>query len=295
MTAPGYRLLLVEDNEADARLIREALDEAIVKPGQITHVHRLAEALAAVASEDVDVILFDLSLPDGRGLNTIEQLRAKAPHVPLVVLTGVDDEGLALMSLQLGAQDYLVKGQIDRHLIARAVRYAIERHRMQATLQGLALLDELTGLYNRRGFMAFADQHLKLARRTARGLWLVLAEVDGLKQINDTLGRREGDRALLTTAEILRATFRDSDVVARLSGDEFSVLALHDAEDSGTIIQTRLAQNIADHNARKEHAWDLALSVGIAGFDGSTAVTLDELMTRAENALYAGKPAKRDA
>lgn len=293
MTAPGYRLLLVEDNEADARLIREALDEAIVKPGQVTHVHRLAEALAAVASEDVDVILFDLSLPDGRGLNTIEQLRAKAPHIALVVLTGVDDEGLALMSLQLGAQDYLVKGQIDRHLIARAVRYAIERHRMQATLQGLALLDELTGLYNRRGFLAFADQHLKLARRTARGLWLVLAEVDGLKQINDTLGRREGDRALLTTADILRATFRDSDVVARVGGDEFSVLAFYASEDSGTIIKTRLAQNLADDNARKEHAWDLALSIGIAGFDGSTAVTLDELMTRAENALYAGKPAKR--
>lgn len=293
MTAPGYRLLLVEDNEADARLIREALDEAIVKPGQVTHVHRLAEALAAVASEDVDVILFDLSLPDGRGLNTIEQLRAKAPHIALVVLTGVDDEGLALMSLQLGAQDYLVKGQIDRHLIARAVRYAIERHRMQATLQGLALLDELTGLYNRRGFLAFADQHLKLARRTARGLWLVLAEVDGLKQINDTLGRREGDRALLTTADILRATFRDSDVVARVGGDEFSVLAFYASEDSGTIIKTRLAQNLADDNARKEHAWDLALSIGIAGFDGSTAVTLDELMTRAENALYAGKPVKR--
>ena len=289
MTAPGYRLLLVEDNEADARLIREALDEAIVKPGQVSHVHRLAEALAAVATEDFDVILFDLSLPDGRGLNTIEQLRAKAPHIPLVVLTGVDDEGLALMSLQLGAQDYLVKGQIDRHLIARAVRYAIERHRMQATLQGLALIDELTGLYNRRGFLAFADQHLKLARRTARGLWLVLVDIDGLKRINDTFGHREGDRALLKTADVLRATFRDSDVVARVGGDEFSVLALHTSEDSGTIIKTRLAQNVADYNARKEHPYDLALSVGIAGFDGTTTVTLDALMTQADNALYAGK------
>jgi len=293
MTAPGYRLLLVEDNEADARLIREALDEAIVKPGQVTHVRRLADALAAVAGEAFDVILFDLSLPDGRGLNTIEQLRAKAPHVALVVLTGVDDEGLALMSLQLGAQDYLVKTQIDRHLIARAVRYAIERHRMQATLQGLALIDELTGLYNRRGFLAFADQHLKLARRTARGLWLVLAAVDDLKQINATFGRSEGDQALRKAAGILRTTFRDSDVVARVGGDEFSVLALHASEDSGTIIKTRLAQNLAEDNARKEHAWGLALSVGIAAFDGSTAVTLDELMTQAENALYAAHRAKR--
>jgi diguanylate cyclase (GGDEF)-like protein len=290
MTAPGYRLLLVEDNEADARLIREALDEAVVKPGQVTHVHRLAEALAALAAETFDVILFDLSLPDGRGLNTIEQLRAKVPHVPLVVLTGVDDEGLALMSLQLGAQDYLVKGQIDRHLIARAVRYAIERHRMQATLQGLALIDELTGLYNRRGFLAFADQHLKLARRTARGLWLALAEVEGLKQINATFGRREGDRALLAAADILRRSFRDSDVVARRGGDEFSVLVLHASEASGAIITARLAQNVAEHNARREHPWELALRIGIAGFDGSAAITLDELMTAAENALYAGKP-----
>lgn len=293
MTAPGYRLLLVEDNEADARLIREALDEAIVKPGQVTHVHRLAEALGAIAAEDFDVILFDLSLPDGRGLNTIEQLRAKAPHVALVVLTGVDDEGLALMSLQLGAQDYLVKGQIDRHLIARAVRYAIERHRMQATLQGLALIDELTGLYNRRGFLAFADQHLKLSRRTTRGLWLVLTEVDGLKQINATFGRREGDRALLRAADVLRRTFRASDVVARLGGDEFSVLVLHASEASGAIIQARLAQNVADYNAQKEHPYDLALSVGIAGFDGTTAITLDELMTRAENALYTAQGSKR--
>jgi len=293
MTSPGIKLLLVEDNAGDARLIRETVHETATTPVEVTHVERLGDALTALGGEDFDVVLLDLSLPDGRGLKTVDRVRDTAPHVPVMVLTDTDDEPLALMSMQLGVQDYLVKGHFDRNLLGRAIRYAIERHRMQMTLLGLALIDELTGLYNRRGFLTLADHHLKLTQRTMRGLWLLLADLDHLKQINDTFTHQEGDRALLKTAEILRKTFRDSDIIARLGGDEFAVLVVHASDISAQIITTRLQQNLAHYNAQKDHAYELSVSFGVAHFDPASPVSLDELMTRADTALYGQKRSRQ--
>ncbi len=293
MSSPVIKLLLVEDDAGDARLIRETVHETATTPVQLTHVGRLGDALTALGAEDFDVVLLDLSLPDGRGLKTVDRVRDTAPHVPVMVLTDTDDEALALMSLQLGVQDYLVKGHFDRNLLGRAIRYAIERHRMQMTLLGLALIDELTGLYNRRGFLTLADHHLKLARRTRRGLWLLLADLDSLKQINDTFSHGEGDRALVRTAEILRKTFRDSDVIARLGGDDFAALVVHASDVNVQNITTRLQQNVAHYNAQKDHAYELALSFGVARFDPVSPAALDELMTQADRALYEHKRSKR--
>jgi len=293
MSALGIKLLLVEGSAGDARLIREALKAVAIQPVHVTHVERLGDALTVLGAEDFDVVLLDLFLPDGRGLTALDRVGTAAPHVPVVVLTGVDDEALALMSLQRGAQDYLVKGQIAGNVILRAVRYAIERHRMWMTLQGLALIDELTGLYNRRGFLALAGHQLKLARRTTKPLWLLLADLDRLKQINDTFGHREGDRALLKTGEILRTTFRDSDVVARLGGDEFAVLAVHASGDSAQVLTTRLQENVNQYNARADHAYELSLSFGVARSDPQSACSLDELMVRAGTSRYEQKRNKQ--
>ena len=101
---------------------------------------------------------------------------------------------LAAQAIRAGAQDYLIKGQIDSNLLVRAIRYAMERHQTQMVLRGLALIDELTGLYNRRGFLSIGGQHLKLADRAKREMVLLFADFDHLKQINDTLGHREGDQ-----------------------------------------------------------------------------------------------------
>ncbi len=130
-------VLLVEDNPSDADLLREVLTEAATAsvPFQLTQVERLDEAVRCLRENGFDVVLLDLSLPDSQGLATLARIHAEARDVPVVVLTGLDDERLAIRAVHEGAQDYLVKGQIANSVLVRAIRYAIERHRLQAELE----------------------------------------------------------------------------------------------------------------------------------------------------------------
>lgn len=131
MERQKIRILLVEDNIGDARLIEVLLDEEARGEFEVLHADRLRSAIDRLAEEDVDVVLLDLSLPDSHGLETVEGLRRHANNVPIVILSGLDDEDVALRAVQSGAQDYLVKGRADGNLIKRAALYAIERHRVR--------------------------------------------------------------------------------------------------------------------------------------------------------------------
>ena len=131
MKKEPLQVLVVEDNADDARLLREMFRKE--KPGsfQLTHLLRMSDALIHLAKGATDIVLLDMGLPDGHGLDTVRRARAVAPGVPLIVLTGLDDEALAAETLREGAQDYLIKGQIESRALPRALRHAIERHRMQ--------------------------------------------------------------------------------------------------------------------------------------------------------------------
>ena len=141
MSSESIKVLLVEDNLGDARLLYEGLEEALPGQFQMTHVRRLSEALEYLWQEPCDVVLLDLGLPDSHGLDTLVVTRAQAPGVPIVVLTGFQDEALAVEALKGGAQDYLVKGQVDSRLLGRSMRYAIVRKATEEALlgQGVAL------------------------------------------------------------------------------------------------------------------------------------------------------------
>jgi signal transduction histidine kinase len=128
----ALRILLVEDNPGDARLIRETLRDAGSPRFELRHADRLSAALPILAAREVDVALLDLSLPDAHGLETVTRALAAAPEVPIVVLTGLDDETVAIQAVQAGAQDYLVKGQVEPGMLSRALRYAMERKRLEA-------------------------------------------------------------------------------------------------------------------------------------------------------------------
>jgi diguanylate cyclase (GGDEF)-like protein len=173
-------------------------------------------------------------------------------------------------------------------LLVRTARCAIQQRVVQEELRNLALTDDLTGLYNRRGFFALAEQQLKLARRNHEGALLFFADIDGLKQINDRLGHSEGDVAIMRVARILRDTFRDSDIVARLGGDEFSILANEASSDSQKDIWRRLKENLSAEGSR-DPRYSLSLSIGVARFDPRSAVTLRELLGYADQAMYEAK------
>ena len=174
-------------------------------------------------------------------------------------------------------------------LLMRAVRCAVKQYMLQAELGNLALTDELTGLYNRRGFMALAERQLKLGHRSGRGMLLFMMDLDRLKRINDSFGHFEGDRALKHTAYALEETFRDSDVVARLGGDEFAVLAIEATGYSEATIKTRLFECLKAINPDQSR-YELSLSLGVARFDPSTCTSIGELMMTADQAMYEQKP-----
>jgi diguanylate cyclase (GGDEF)-like protein len=169
-----------------------------------------------------------------------------------------------------------------------AVWCAVKQSLLERELRYLALTDDLTCLYNRRGFFAAATQLVKLAHRNGQRLLLFFCDVNNLKKINDSLGHREGDLALIRAADALEQTFRDSDVLARIGGDEFAVLALEASGQNQEIILRRMEKYLKMSSA-SEKRYELSLSVGVARFDPKRAVSLGELMMQADKAMYEQK------
>jgi diguanylate cyclase (GGDEF)-like protein len=176
-------------------------------------------------------------------------------------------------------------------LLMRAIQCAVKQYMLQAELGSLALSDELTRVYNRRGFLALAERQLKLGRRSGRAILVFFADVDGLKQINDKFGHKEGDLVLVHAAQVLEKTFRDSDVIARFGGDEFAVLALEVSGHSESTIRARLDRNLKELNARHSRC-TLSMSLGAARFDPTSPrspASIEQLMIRADEAMYEEK------
>ncbi|HAZ10154.1 MAG TPA: hypothetical protein DCY56_03480 [Candidatus Omnitrophica bacterium] len=156
----------------------------------------------------------------------------------------------------------------------------------------LALIDELTGLYNRRGFLSYASHLLKLSNRTQRGLMLIYADLDGLKQINDDFGHEGGDKAIICVTKVLQETFRSSDVIGRIGGDEFAIFALEAKVESLDMLRNRLKENLklASHNS--DSKCKLALSLGIIYYNPEKPQTIEELLNRADALMYEEKGSK---
>jgi diguanylate cyclase (GGDEF)-like protein/PAS domain S-box-containing protein len=169
-----------------------------------------------------------------------------------------------------------------------------ERKRAETAIQTLSLADELTGLYNRRGFLAFCKQHLNALRRTNKGVVIVYADLDGLKAINDSFGHKEGDRALVKTAELLKENFRSSDVLGRLGGDEFIMLAAVDPDGGMEKLISRLERKFESYNALKTSPYNLSISLGVAQLEPDGTQSLEDLMANADAAMYENKRRKKN-
>jgi diguanylate cyclase (GGDEF)-like protein/PAS domain S-box-containing protein len=167
-----------------------------------------------------------------------------------------------------------------------------ERKRFEAALQNLSLIDELTGLYNRRGFMAVTAQHLAAIRRNKKVPVILYADLDGLKKINDSLGHQAGDSAIIQAAEILKDTFRTSDIVARLGGDEFVVLAAIDKDESAESLAERLQLQFDLFNDQSNAPYKLSISVGVMHFDVDED-SIEEVTARADRNMYEDKRRKQ--
>jgi diguanylate cyclase (GGDEF)-like protein len=178
-----------------------------------------------------------------------------------------------------------------RKILLEAARAISMRSRFLDRLRSFALTDDLTGLYNRRGFLILGLQNLKLASRTGYSLLLFFADIDQFKRVNDSLGQLEGDAFLICCAEVLKSTFRDSDIIARIGGDEFVILAQERAENSSEAIFHRLESALQLLNEKVDSSHNLSLSVGVARFDPQNPVSLGELLSLADREMFERKRA----
>lgn len=286
------RLLLVEQDTDYANWLQ--LEMRGVKSVRFApvHVDSLDRAVEHLKQMSFDMVLLELALSDSRGLDTFLRIQPVAADLPVVILTGYDDLGAATEAIHKGAQDYLIKGEISANTIIRSLLFSLERHKTWLTLQRLSLKDDLTGLLNRRGFLSLALHHVKIAQRENWKTMLLFADVDNLKAINDSYGHAEGDQVLRSVGDILRDTFRTSDLIARLGGDEFIAFAVNTTEDGAKKIISRLEEQVQQHN-RDLQKYQLSISYGVAIFDPETELSLEEMIAQADVELYKHKHSKR--
>jgi len=286
-------ILLAEDSATAARALVSALDDEGGTRFRLTHADSLDQALARLAESDFDLVLLDLGLSDSWGLETLEALLARRPEVPVVVLTGSDDEELAVRAVQRGAQDYLVKTRLHPRLLTFAILHALERHRAGQALRRQARHDALTGLLNRRGFLEEAERWLEARPLRGEPAVLFFLDIDGLKAVNDRAGHGAGDELIRAAAEVIAGCFRASDVIGRLGGDEFAVLATGLDSDASLRVAERLRTAVARRNRESPSTFPLSLSVGTATCRLGDGEHSERLLAAADTAMYRDKALSR--
>ncbi len=271
MAESKVRVLLVEGNAGTVHLMRLALRE--IGPGfDLTWANGLPAALELAASQDFDVLLVDPALGDAPGAESVRRLRQAAPDVPLLLLASAADVGLCLRAMEHGAHDYLFKDVLTTHFLARMLRDAVERYRPVGP-GGAHLLDPLTGLLNRDGLLAQAAQLWRAPARLRKGATLLYLSLDGPAP----------ERALVEVADLLRDTFRGSDLRARLGASDFAVLAVGAPEASTPILSGRLEEALQASNAVGDRDYDLVLRVGTAHYAPERPCSAEEMLGAARD------------
>jgi diguanylate cyclase (GGDEF)-like protein len=283
------KILLVEDSDVDAHLTQDILAEWSIEQFDVTHVVRLSEAFSHLAQTRFDAILLDLSLPDGYGLSTLRQMQAANPTIPIIVLSGFSDQTLAVEAVQSGAQDYLVKGQGQPELLARSIRYAIERKRAEERLTYLAQYDQLTGLVNRTLFRDRLIHAMARSKRLQQPMGLMLLDLDRFKAVNDTLGHDAGDQLLKAVADRLHECVREVDTVARMGGDEFTIILEGlSNEDDLVVVARRITQSLSAPFNIQDQQTSIGVSIGITTYPADDH-EIDDLLRHADAAMYRAK------
>lgn len=279
------RVLIVEDNPADAELAMLYLASKY-SVFVADHVHAAA---VMARSMEFEGILTDLTLPDAFELEAVSKLLLAAPEAAIIVVTGLDDELIGQRAVQLGAQDYLVKGRFDGDGLDRAMRYAVERKRVEKRLTQLAHYDHLTGLANRATFRDRLQMVLERARRKSGRFTVAYVDLDDFKAANDCFGHDIGDAVLREVAERLRRAVRGYDTAARLGGDEFALILDHQGDEISPkqLLERVLAAFDEPIDVRGE-ALRITASMGVASYP-EAGTTEADLLKAADTAMFWAK------
>ncbi|WP_413166710.1 diguanylate cyclase [Capilliphycus salinus ALCB114379] len=304
-------ILIVDDNPDNVRLLAKILESQsfIVRKSLSGRM-----ALQGVYRDPPDLILLDINMPEMNGFEVCQQLKnsEKSASIPVIFISALERIEDKVQAFELGGGDYITKPFQEQEVLMRVKNQLLiqqqhqqlleqnkrlereiqERLKAEAEVRQLSLTDELTGLYNRRGFFVLAEQQMKIARRTKLYCCIVFTDLDGLKKINDTLGHEMGDRAIINAAQILKQTFRDADIIARLGGDEFA-LFISGADGTSQDFYRRLKANIDEFNHHQNQAYKLSMSIGVQTCDfNNNQFSLAEGLALADQLMYEHKKNK---
>jgi len=288
MHARPLKVLLLEEGCKDARFLQKSIRDGGSFECELVKIDALEGALSELTDEPPILLL-----PSGDSsaqLNAnLKRVRKIASRVPVLVLPNNQDR---LLLAGAGGDSAKNNGHLRLNLkkLARILRCSLRRNQMESELSHLAISDELTGLYNRRGFLLLGSERMRLAHGMNKNVLLFFADLDNLKQINDRFGRQEGDQALLKTAEIFRNTFRNSDIIGRFGGDEFTALVIEEFGQTAENISRRLQDSMAEL-AGNNTQYPLSLSVGMTRYAADMRSSLKELLAQADQALHKQKQA----
>lgn len=244
-------------------------------------------ALELIQRTPFDLLIADIKMNGMSGLELTEKAKKIRPRMAVILMTGFTEDFSFDSAIDIGASDFLKKPFTARELALR-----IRQVELQEELRCQSLTDELTGLYNRRGLFTMADHHFKMAKRQKHGFYMLYGDIDDLKKINDEFGHGEGDVVLIEMANILKANYREVDIIARLGGDEFALLPVAPSENSQETIISRLENKLKDLNASIDRKYRLSISLGVAYYDPNYPCTIDEMIARADKMMYEQKAKK---
>lgn len=287
---PSINILLIEDNEGDVFLIQDVLQKVSAHGFSIFHAPTLEKAELQYRSHTFNVLLLDLNLPGLSGVDAIEKVRCDLPGIPIIVMTGLDDEKRALHIIQKGVQDYIVKGQYANNILPRAIRYAIERKQFENRVIELVHFDQVTGLINREVFLERLEGAMALSNQNGMPLAVLLLSLRHFKEVTATLGHDVGDKLLKAIAVRLKECLMKQDALARMDGAEFILYIAGDLAAAENLEQ--FVQGMLDAIARPfeidGHRIFLGCSIGVAPFSGGNPEEVD-LFKHANIALHRAK------
>ncbi len=288
-------VLVVDDDEVDRASVRRALKQIAPTGFQLAEAVDRQSGLALLGREHFDCALIDYRLPDGDARAFLGEMKElDAGRVPIIVLTGLDDQSTALQMLHDGAEDYLIKGTFSGDMLLRSIRYAVERFRIRGELERangqlerLAFLDPLTQVFNRRGLEHMLPAEVARAGRNSAQLYGVLIDCDDFKSINERFGHAIGDRVLVEIADRIRVSIRQEDHFARIGGDEFLVLLSATGIDEATRIAERVRAAVASENLI-ESTVAATISLGVFLLP-RTVASVTEVLTHSPEAMRNAK------
>jgi PleD family two-component response regulator len=288
-TMNDIRVLLVDGELSDARFVEDALAEMEERTHggawihcRVSHLERAGDAAILLEAERPDVVLFNPTLPDSRGLETYSTLRDAAPGVPLIALLEAGEEGLGRRMLRQGAQDFILKSEIDCQPLARAMLNAIERQRFYRATQLASAVDLETGFYHPGSFQNLANRDIQLARGCGRPLELVAAEIDSLLDVDAAYGREAAHDLIVEAANVIRGAAGETALIARTGLGCFAIATWQMSAE-------RLIAAVQNQVQAGQHAF--AFTFGSATMDEDADGTIDGLLRTAQAALDENKQA----